>query len=103
MSFWSIFGNMAISDKGETLTRITKDMSISSDGTTHTKMGNITMGSEGSTYTQLGSFSSDGSTRMGSMATGIGALFNNESKDSDSFGMSSRASERFGSDDDSKW
>ncbi len=30
MSFWNIFGNMAVSDKGETITRLSKDMSISS-------------------------------------------------------------------------
>jgi hypothetical protein len=31
---------------------------------------------DGSVFTQMGSFSTDGSTRMGSIATGIGAVFN---------------------------
>lgn len=79
MSFWNIFGNMAVSDKGETITRLSKDMSISSEGVTYTKMGNMTCGSDGSSYNQIGSFSSDGSTRMGSIATGKGALFSESS------------------------
>lgn len=79
MSFWNIFGNMAVSDKGETITRLSKDMSVSSEGVTYTKMGNMTYGSDGSSYNQVGSFSSDGSTRMGSMATGRGALFSESS------------------------
>ena len=72
MSFWNIFGNMAVSDKGETITRLSKDMSVSSEGVTYTKMGNMTYGSDGSSFNQVGSFSSDGSTRLGSMATGKG-------------------------------
>ena len=39
-------------------------------------MGSTTVGSDGSVFTQMGSFSTDGSTRMGSAATGIGAVFN---------------------------
>jgi len=42
-------------------------------------MGNTTVGSDGSVFTQMGSFSSDGSARMGSGATGIGAVFNQPS------------------------
>jgi len=34
------------------------------------------VGSDGSMFTQMGSFSTDGSTRMGSTATGLGAVFN---------------------------
>ena len=79
MSFWNIFGNTAMSDKGETITRLSKDMSVSSEGVTYTTMGNMTYGSDGSSYNQVGSFSSDGSIRMGSMATGKGALFNESS------------------------
>ena len=75
MSFWNIFGNMAVSDKGETITRLSDTTSVSSKGVTYTKMGNITFGSDGSSFTQLGDFSTDGSTRMGSMTTGRGALF----------------------------
>ena len=76
MSFWNIFGNVAVSNKGETITRLSATTSVSSTGVTYTKMGNMTYGSDGSSYNQIGSFSSDGSTRMGNMATGKGALFN---------------------------
>jgi hypothetical protein len=37
----------------------------------------------------MGSFSTDGSTRMGSTATGLGAVFNNSSDD---FGIGSKKS-----------
>ena len=73
---------MAASEKGETITRLSKDMSVSSEGVTCTKMGNMTYGSDGSSYNQIGSFSSDGSTRMGSMATDIGSVFNDSSDQS---------------------
>jgi len=65
MSFWNIFGNMAVSDKGETITKLSDSTSVSSNGVAYTKMGNMTVGSDGSTFTQLGSFSTDGSVRMG--------------------------------------
>ena len=87
MSFWNIFGNMAVSDKGETITRLSDQMSVSSTGVTYTKMGNMTLGSEN--YTQMGNFSTDGSVRMGNTATGRGALFTEKS---DPF-------RKFGSDD----
>ena len=93
MSFWNIFGNMAVSDKGETITRLSDQMSVSSTGVTYTNVGNMTIGSDGSNYTQMGNFSTDGSVRMGSMATGRGALFTDKS---DPF-------KRSGSDDDSSW
>ena len=79
MSFWNIFGNMAVSDKGETITRLSDNMSVSSTGVTYTKMGSMTFGSDGSNYTQMSNFSTDGSVRMGSMATGRGALFTDKS------------------------
>ena len=79
MSFWNIFGNMAVSDKGETITRLSDQMSVSSTGVTYTNVGNMTIGSDGSNYTQMGNFSTDGSVRMGSMATGRGALFTDKS------------------------
>ena len=94
---------MALSDKGETITRLSKDMSVSSEGVTYTKMGNMTYGSDGSSYNQVGSFSSDGSTRMGSMATGKGALFNSPKDDAGQLSTSSRSDQRFGFDDDNKW
>lgn len=76
MSFWQILGRLAVSDTGETLQKLSDTTSVSSDGTTYTKVGSTNIGSDGSVFTQMGSFSTDGSTRMGSTATGIGAVFN---------------------------
>ena len=76
MSFWQILGRLAVSDRGETLQKVSDTTSVSSDGTTYTRMGSITVGSDGSVFTQMESFSTDGSTRIGSTATGIGAVFN---------------------------
>ena len=87
MSFWQILGRVAFSEEGETLQRVSDTTSVSSDGTVYTKMGSTTVGSDGSVFTQMGSFSSDGSTRMGSTATGIGAVFN---QPSDDFALGSR-------------
>ena len=91
MSFWNIFGNLAVSDKGETMTRLSETMSVSTSGVTHTTMGNLTVGSDGSTFTQIGNFSTDGSTRMGSTTTGLGAVFNKQddwpNSKADKFGM----------------
>lgn len=81
MSFWNIFDKFAVSDKGETIQKVSDSTSISSDGTTYTKMGNTTIGSDGSVFTQVGSFSTDGSARMGSTATGLGAVFNGRKQD----------------------
>ena len=93
MSFWNIFGRFAVSDTGETIQKVSDTTSISSDGTTYTKMGSTTVGSDGSVFTQMGSFSTDGSTRMGSTSTGLGAVFNDRKQDH--FG--------FDDDDDDKW
>jgi hypothetical protein len=57
------------------------------------KMGSTTVGSDGSIFTEMGSFSTDGSTRIGNTATGLGAVFNDRSEDK--FGFKSR--------DDDKW
>jgi hypothetical protein len=76
MSFWQILGKFGVSDQGETIQQLSNNKSFSSDGTTYTTMGSTTFGSDGSMFTQMGSFSSDGSTRMGSTATGLGAVFN---------------------------
>ena len=78
MSFGQILGRFAVSDSGETLQKVSDTTSVSSDGTTYTKMGSTTFGSDGSVFTQMGSLSTDGSTRMGSSATGIGSVFNDE-------------------------
>ncbi len=78
MSFWNIFGNLAVSDEGKTIQKLSDTFSVSSDGVTYTTMGSFTNGSDGSSFTKIGSFSSDGSTRLGNTATGLGAVFNDE-------------------------
>ena len=35
MSFWNIFGKFAVSDKGETIKKVSDTISISSEGTTY--------------------------------------------------------------------
>ncbi len=80
MSFWNIFGKFAVSDTGETIQKVSDTTSISSDGTTFTKMGSTTVGSDGSLFTQMGTISTDGSTRMGCTATGLGAVFNDRNE-----------------------
>ncbi len=79
MSFWQVFGKYAISDQGETIQRFGGSTSVSSKGTIFNHMGSTTVGSDGSVFTQTGSFSSDGSSRMGITATGLGAVFNKNS------------------------
>ena len=76
MAFWQIFSKSAVSDQGETIQRLGDSTSVSSKGTVFSHMGSTTLGSDGSIFTQMGSFSSDGSSRMGSTATGLGAVFN---------------------------
>lgn len=78
MSFWNIFGNMAVSEEGKTIQKVSDSFSISSDGVTYTTLGSFTTGSDGSSFTKIGSFSSDGSTRIGNTATGLGAVFNDD-------------------------
>ena len=93
MSFWNIFGRFAVSDTGETIQKVSDTTSVSSDGTTYTKMGSTTVGSDGSVFTQMGSFSTDGSTRRGNTATGLGSVFNDRCEDPFDFNT----------DDDDKW
>ena len=78
MSFWNIFGKMAVSDDGTTIQKLSDTFSVSSDGVTYTTMGNFTTGSDGSTFTKMGAFSSDGSTRMGNTTTGLGGIFDGD-------------------------
>lgn len=101
MSFWQILGRLAVSDTGETLQKVSDTTSISSDGTTYTKMGSTTVGSDGSVFTQMGNFSTDGSTRMGSTATGLGTVFNDRDEWANSDSGFSRTNRRFRFDDDS--
>ena len=82
MAFWQIFGKSAVSDPGETIQRLGDSTSVSSKGTVLSHMGSTTVGSDGSVFTQTGSFSSDGSSRMGNTATGIGAVFCNPRENS---------------------
>jgi hypothetical protein len=76
MSFWNIFDRMAVGTTGEVITKVSDSISVSSAGTTYTRVGNCTIGSDGSFFTQMGNFSTDGSVRMGDTATGLGAVFN---------------------------
>jgi hypothetical protein len=78
MSFWQILGRLAISNDGETIQRVSDETYVSTTGVTYTQMGPATVGTDGSVFTQMGSHSSDGSTRMGDTATGLGAVFNDE-------------------------
>ena len=75
MSIWQFLGNFAVSESGESVHEISDSLSISSQGTTYTTLGLTTVGSDGSVFIQQGCFSSDGSTRMGSVATGLGSVF----------------------------
>jgi hypothetical protein len=75
MAIWKILGSFAQSNSGETVHKISDTLSISTKGTSYTTMGLTTVGSDGSVFIQQGVFSSDGSTRMGSVATGLGAVF----------------------------
>ena len=78
MSFWQILGRLAVSSEDETIQRVSNNTSVSSDGTTYTRMGSTTVGSDESMFAQMDSFSTDGSTRMGSTATGLGAVYNKQ-------------------------
>ncbi len=98
MSFWNIFGIFATSDKGETITKASDNVSVSSKGVTYTTFNGVTTGSDGSTFVQMGNMSSDGSTRLdASAATGRGSVFNDS--ESDSFGGSKHSrGDGFGND-----
>jgi hypothetical protein len=75
MSIWQLLGSFAVSETGESVHKISDSLSISTSGTTYTTLGLTTVGSDGSVFIQQGAFSSDGSTRMGSVATGLGSVF----------------------------
>jgi len=78
MSFWQILGKLAISNDGETIQRVSDETYVSNTGVTYTQMGPTTIGMDDSVFTLMGSHGSDGSTRMGDTATGLGAVFNDE-------------------------
>ena len=81
MSFWNIFGRLAVSDQGETIQKVSDSTFISSKGTVYTSTGKYTNGSDGSVFTQTGDFSSNGSIRMGHVATRLGAVFTSHNED----------------------
>ena len=69
MSFRNIFSKFFLADTGETIQKVSDTTSISSDGTTYTKMGSTNVVSDGSVFAQMGSFSTDGSVSLGCTAT----------------------------------
>ena len=69
-----------VSTTGDVINQISPDVSVSSNGTVYTRTGDSTVvGSDGSLYTAIGGdMSSDGSYRTGNIATGRGAIFNDD-------------------------
>ena len=69
-----------VSTKGEVINQVSDDVSVSTSGTVYTRAGdNTVVGSDGSVFTSIGgSMSSDGSLRTGNIATGRGAMFNDD-------------------------
>lgn len=70
-----------VSTSGDVINQVSEDVSVSAKGTVYTRVSdNTVVGSDGSLFTNLGgSISSDGSSRTGDMATGRGAIFNEDS------------------------
>ncbi len=69
-----------VSTSGDVINQVNDDVSVSSKGTVYTRVSdNTVVGSDGSLYTSLrDSMSSDGSIRTGDIATGRGAIFNDD-------------------------
>lgn len=69
-----------VSTKGEVINQVSDDVSVSTSGTVYTRAGdNTVLGSDGSVFTSIGgAMSSDGSFRTGNIATGRGAIFNDD-------------------------
>lgn len=69
-----------ISSSGEVINQVSDDVSVSSKGTVYTRTSDTTVvGSDGSLFTAIGGcMSSDGSLRNGDIATGRGAIFNDD-------------------------
>lgn len=69
-----------VSTKGEVINQVSDDVSVSTSGTVYTRAGdNTVVGSDGSVFMSIGgSMSSDGSFRTGNIATGRGAIFNDD-------------------------
>jgi hypothetical protein len=77
MSNWYFFGKLISSDNGESITKLSNNTFINSNGTTYTKLGNQVIGTDGTSITNYGNLNSDGSLRIGNIATGLGAVFFN--------------------------
>jgi len=75
MSFWKILEKSAFLKADTKTHKISDRISISSDRTSYTTFGWTTVGSDGFVFTQVGGFSSDESTRMGSIAAGLSSVF----------------------------
>ena len=75
MSIWPNLSNFAELNTFETVHKVSECISIRTNGTSYTTLGLTTVGSDGSVFIQQGCFSSDDSTLMGSVATGLGAVF----------------------------
>jgi hypothetical protein len=70
-----------VSTNGDVINQVSDNVSLSANGTVYTRVSdNTVVGSDGSLFTSLGdSMSSDGSMRNGNIATGRGAIFNEDS------------------------
>ena len=69
-----------VSTNGDLINQVSDDVSVSTKGTVYTRISdNIVVGSDGSLFNSLGdSMSSDGSIRTDDIATGRGAIFNDD-------------------------
>jgi hypothetical protein len=70
-----------VSTSGDVINHVSDDVSVSAKGMVYTRVSdNTVVGSDGSLFTSLGdSMSSDGSIRTNNIATGRGAIFNEDS------------------------
>lgn len=69
-----------VSSNGDVINQVSDDVSVSAKGTVYTRVSdNTVVGTDGSLFTSLGDTSSDGSIRSGNIATGRGAMFNDDS------------------------
>lgn len=69
-----------VSTSGEVINQVSDGVSVSTNGNVYTRTSDTTVvGSDGSLFTAIGGcMSSDGSLRNGDIATGRGAIFNDD-------------------------
>jgi hypothetical protein len=69
-----------VTTTGDVITQVNDHVSVSTKGTVYTRTSdNTVVGSDGSLFTDVGGcMSSDGSIRNGDIATGRGAIFNDD-------------------------